>query len=324
MLYTADDDSTILLNLRIINISKMDLSSLLEKGLSQIAKVTEKSYSMIILPSDNLNVPLYELGSIYAKLPRHVRKNLSKLYILEPSLSVRLYLNILSFIASPKFFKKIRWVNDQFVAPYFYTFGVDLEKVMKYPFILPRVVTDSITVISRHLNVVGLFRMSPSLKVLNRVKKSYDDGNPGDLSLDLLDDVNLACSMLKMFVRELPKAIFDVSFYQEFKELPGNFKYQLILVNQESQVISSIQDKILQRMTKSEFILFQAIMEILHKVHLNAEYNKMDTKNLILVWAPNLVHTPREEYDHFKRNIMVGLSLMLKYCIENYKIIFQS
>ena len=155
------------------------------------------------------------MNSIYSKLPRQVRKNLKKLYILEPSWLLRVYFNVLIFMASPKFFRKIKWVDDKFIAPYFYTFGVDLRALMTDEPILPRVVQDSVNVISRNIQVIGLFRVTPSVKVLRRVKEAYDNGDPKDLAVDVLDDVHVACSLLKMFVRELPEAIILADLYPE-------------------------------------------------------------------------------------------------------------
>lgn len=214
----------VLLNLRTVDLSVIDLSQLLERGLVQIKDTTENSYSLIILPPNDMNVPLNQMFSIYSGLPHKVRKNLKKLLILVPSSwSLRLYYNVLIFMASPKFFRKIKWVNDAHIAPYFFTFGVNLKVVMTDRLILPRVVTDSISVISRNLQVVGLFRITPSIKTLSNVKEAYNNGDPGDLALDLSGDVHVGCSLLKWFVRELPNAIFGLDFYTDLKELLGIF-----------------------------------------------------------------------------------------------------
>ncbi len=212
----------VLLNLRAVDISRLDPTTLLESALELISKVVENPYSLVILPCKDINIPYYQMSSIYSKLPRQVRKNLKKLYILGPSWSVRMYLNVFFFMASPKFFRKIKWVDDGFIKPYFYTFGVDLHVLMTNQFILPRVVGDSISLISRNLETVALFRMTPSVKVLAKVKEAYDKGDPGDLALDVLNDVHVACSLLKMFVRELPEAIVGTDLYLEVNQLLGN------------------------------------------------------------------------------------------------------
>lgn len=85
----------------------------------------------------------------------------------------------------------------------------------------------------------------------------------------------------------------------------------------------AIQTNILYRLRQPEFLLFRALMELLHEVHSHSNINKMDSKNLVLVWSPNFIITPKDDYDHLKRsNILKGLSFMLKYCIENYDEVF--
>jgi predicted CoA-binding protein len=212
----------VLLNLRAVD-ETIDVNVLLERGLSKINQVTENPYTLVVLPANDLKIPIYQMSSIYSKLPRQVRKNLKKLCILEPSWLLRVYFNVLIFMASPKFFRKIKWVDDQFIAPYFYTFGVDLSALMTDQLILPRVVQDSVAVISRNIQVVGLFRVTPSVKVLGKVKEAYDNGDPKDLAVDVLDDVHVACSLLKMFVRELPEAIILADLYPEVIALSGLF-----------------------------------------------------------------------------------------------------
>ena len=307
-------DQNVLLNLRIMDLSEFDLALLLEKGLLQITEITQNSYCLIVLTADDLNISLYQMASLYSKLPHQLRKNMKKLYILEPSWSLKMYFNLLTFIASPKFFKKVKWVDDGFIAPYFFTFGVDLETVMTNQLILPRVVKDSISLISDHLQTVGLFRVSPSVKILGKVKTAYNNGDPGNFALDIVNDVHLACSLLKMFVRELPKPIFDDDQCKELKNLK----------NTPSDSLSRlIQSKILQKLGKAEFILLKEILGLLHKVELNSVSNKMDSKNLVVVWSPNFINTPNDDYDHLKHNsILQGLSFMLKYCVENYKNVF--
>jgi hypothetical protein len=204
----------VLINLRAVD-ETINVNLMLESGLSKVSQATQNPYSLVVLPANDINIPIYQMNSIYSKLPRQVRKNLKKLYILEPSWLLRVYFNVLIFMASPKFFRKIKWVDDKFIAPYFYTFGVDLRALMTDEPILPRVVQDSVNVISRNIQVIGLFRVTPSVKVLRRVKEAYDNGDPKDLAVDVLDDVHVACSLLKMFVRELPEAIILADLYPE-------------------------------------------------------------------------------------------------------------
>lgn len=91
----------------------------------------------------------------------------------------------------------------------------------------------------------------------------------------------------------------------------------------ESDITHSIQTKILKRLKRPELLLFKSIMHLLYKVHSKSDVNKMDAKNLSLVWSPNFIKTPKDNYDHIKHNsLLKGLSLMLRYCVENYDLVF--
>lgn len=93
----------------------------------------------------------------------------------------------------------------------------------------------------------------------------------------------------------------------------------------EANMTPSIQTKILKRLRKPEFLLFKSIMNLLHGVHSKSDVNKMNAKNLCLVWSPNFIKTPKDDYDHIKHNtVLKGLSLMLRYCVENYNLVFEN
>lgn len=86
---------------------------------------------------------------------------------------------------------------------------------------LPRPVLDATKHlrISPNLQTVGLFRKTPSITLLEVLKNAYESNLQVDLS-EWPDNVILAGSLLKTFLRNLRYPLFPSSIYEDIKKCP--------------------------------------------------------------------------------------------------------
>ena len=90
--------------------------------------------------------------------------------------------------------------------------------------------------------------------------------------------------------------------------------------------MSLIKADILPKLTPPAYTLFKGLMHMLTKVHANAEQNKMNSRNLAIVWCPNFIRTDDALMDcslcSFNHSLG-GLSILIKICIEDYARVFE-
>ncbi|PWN46910.1 hypothetical protein IE53DRAFT_390949 [Violaceomyces palustris] len=198
------------------------------------------------------------------------------------------------------------------------------------------------------LDVEGLFRRSPSSALLKAAQDSYDRGHPVNLSH--YRDPHIPAVLLKVFLRSLPEPIIPSTLYPLIRACPKPPPALSHDPSQEDGVeaqecISYIRDTILTALEPpSSLILLSYILELLHKVTLHADKNKMDAANLATVFAPNLVASGNVIRDVMickveglgnmsepnltikaassKKEEGTTLGTVLRFCIERYYEIF--
>src|SRR3989338_4210248 len=108
---------------------------------------------------------------------------------------------------------------DQFYGP---LFGVSLEQVMGNPlnfnFPLPLPFSLSLDYIRTHgLAHEGLFRISPSAAVVSNAVFLFNNGQKVDF-LELSGSVDVAASVMKLFLRQVPDSLLTDRLLPEFLE----------------------------------------------------------------------------------------------------------
>jgi hypothetical protein len=267
-----------------------------------------------------------------------VRKNLKKLYIIHPSLWPKLMMQTFGAFLSPKFFKKLTWVNSltelsrilslqcfripkmifefdstlaQTLLPLSPVFGVDIKTVMGVDNAngLPLIFTDCYKILSENSGTEGLFRLGCFQTALLESKKRYDIGAYVDLMA--LGGVHLASSLIKLWFREFPNPVFPQTLYSLVSEMRAE------------SAVKFIKDRFLPSMEKSALLLFSKLAELLFLVHCKSSANLMPSGNLALMWAPNLLFSDNPLMDLEMCCLDVGrIGFVLKTCIEEYPLIF--
>ncbi|KAI8811246.1 Rho GTPase activation protein [Cladochytrium replicatum] len=368
------------------NPKNTDYDKLLSLLVQRLDQYVENDYVIVFFCAGSKYQPSWSwLFGAYNTLGRKYRKNLKNLYIVHPAMWLRFLLGAMGAIISPKFNRKIVWVNSlsrlealvplsQIQIPNIIhdinlkyenpppsisrsvpkqrrpgVFGAPLEEVMGMNAEkgLPLVFADCIDYIrEKGLDTEGLFRKSPASQVLNDTKEIYDlaylhpntntpppplspktvnsNGKPskaGEPRRHLVDfdqlgagDAHLPCSMMKVFVRELPTPIFPSSILSELTKLPH--------IPSHDERIVHLRQSILPLLPAPNRVLITHLFELLADVAAHSGVNKMTPQNLMLVWGPNLVRSgdPIRDLDMCATSGPVGAAAFLM--ITRWKDVF--
>ncbi|NXK19489.1 RHGBA protein, partial [Arenaria interpres] len=145
---------------------------------------------------------------------------------------------------------------------------------------IPSFLVDICEYLEEHVHTEGLFRKSGSLVRLKALKSKLDQGE-NCLSTALPCDV---AGLLKQFFRELPEPILPLHLQE------GLFKAQQ-LGNEKKTATVLLSCLMADRIIEALRYFFN----FLRTVSLRSEENKMDSSNLAVIFAPNLLHSSENE-----------------------------
>ncbi|KAJ3109397.1 hypothetical protein HDU97_006642 [Phlyctochytrium planicorne] len=346
-----------------------DYDLLLTLMLERLDQFVEKDYAIVLFASGLKHQPSWAwIFKAYQRLSRKYRKNLKNLYIVHPSLWAKLLLQMMGTIISPKFAKKVVWVNGLSILKNFVPianlyipdvvlqandnfetapsvpkggkspeaplkivtappkkppgmmFGVSLETLMGSDCSkgIPAVISDTVAYLRGNgLESEGIFRRSPSSQLLNSVREAYDRGETG-INFEEKGGLHVAAVLLKLFFRELPKPIFESDMYDIFKKIEG------VQGGRDGQV-NFIKTTIFPLITLQEVLLLRYVFELLNEIHLKADKNLMNSHNLTIIWAPNLIRGGSPVVDMAMCTVGSGgggVGTAVKLMIEEYATVF--
>jgi Rho GTPase-activating protein 1 len=73
------------------------------------------------------------------------------------------------------------------------------------------------------MDTEGIFRRSPSSQSLQSTREAYDRNQP-KIDLEDAGGIHLACVLMKLFFRELPRPMFEKTMYEELRKVEGEFE----------------------------------------------------------------------------------------------------
>uniref|UniRef100_A0A8C6J9X2 Uncharacterized protein n=1 Tax=Melopsittacus undulatus TaxID=13146 RepID=A0A8C6J9X2_MELUD len=155
------------------------------------------------------------------------------------------------------------------------TFGVPLETLVQdtTQYGVPFPVTQMVEYLEAFgLERVGIFRISGSVNKIKELKQKYNQGEKVDLVND--GDVDSVASLLKLFLKELPVAVFPDNI------CPG-------LLNTFQGKEQNLR-QLLNCLPKAHQNLFQFLSAFLLKVATHSAVNFMTLENLAVVFGPTL------------------------------------
>ncbi|NWU96587.1 RHGBA protein, partial [Upupa epops] len=145
---------------------------------------------------------------------------------------------------------------------------------------IPSFLVDTCEYLEEHVHTEGLFRKSGSLVRLKALKSKLDQGE-NCLSAALPCDV---AGLLKQFFRELPEPIFPTHLQE------GLLKAQQL--GNEKKTATLLLSCLMADRTIEALRYF---FNFLRTVSLRSSENRMDSSNLAVIFAPNLLHSNENE-----------------------------
>jgi len=292
----------------------VDPDRLLLYMIKEMDPIVVRDYVIVYVHSffSSANRPAFGwLRKAYKILSRKYKKNLKSLFIIHPTFWIKTTFKLFKPFISSKFWSKLNYVEqandiyryihrDQIQLPNVVhqyeiekaktepIFGIPLAEVMKRPdhqqLEVPIVVEKCVKYLleKKAGNVQGIFRLSGSNVRVQQLRKEFDKGeNP---NLTLVEDPHVIAGLLKLFLRELPEPLFPFEIYDKlvtsYVVRKDNFVVPLL------EILSS-----LPPVNKS---LLRYLLELLDYIEKNSEVNKMTSSNLSIVFAPNLIRSPKE------------------------------
>ncbi|KAL0488416.1 hypothetical protein AKO1_015596 [Acrasis kona] len=135
----------------------------------------------------------------------------------------------------------------------------------------------------------GLFRLAGSQKDINMIKQQLNDGESADFTSTAHVHIHNISSLLKIYLRELPIPLCTFDLYDMFiasNSIPDK-EVQLNAIKRVLSYLPPIHFKLLSRLCM-----------FLYKVKQQSEINKMNSKNLAIIFSPNILVTKQKPSNH--------------------------
>jgi len=187
------------------------------------------------------------------------------------------------------------------------TYGESLEnhlRVHKFKIALPLQI--GVEGLKGKLKEEGLFRVSPSIPNLKKMKASIDAGVSKKVILRKYKDPHLYTSVIKYWLRELPDPLLGSRFAEDWKSV-DSIKDEL----ERMKGIKELIEKIPVANKNNITFLFHFLSKLVDEEF----YNKMSIENLIVVLSPNLLWN--------ESGVHIPIDSVYKTMIEHYELIFE-
>ncbi|XP_035522222.1 rho GTPase-activating protein 31 [Morone saxatilis] len=163
-------------------------------------------------------------------------------------------------------------------------FGCDLiEHLQNSGQDVPQVLKKCAEFIEEHGIVDGIYRLSGVTSNIQRLRQEFSSEACPDLTKEVyLQDIHCVGSLCKLYFRELPNPLLTYELYSKFTEV--------VSVQGNHERLLHIQSVIKELPTPHFRTLEYLTKHLAHLATLSTQTN-MHTRNLALVWAPNLLRS---------------------------------
>ncbi|KAJ9086477.1 hypothetical protein DSO57_1003811 [Entomophthora muscae] len=303
--------------------SKVDHDLLLEMILRKLDEFVENDYTCVMFVGGNIHRPSWPwLLRAYRQLGRKYKKNLKNLYVVHPSLWVRLLMDMMNKIISPKFARKVTWIktlselanfvplsnmtipaavydhNRKFETEVVFNssgrglvsevdsrvFGLPLSGLMgeNGENGLPAVVIQCMEFVLANGQEEEGVFRRSPSSVLLKEAKKLFDE---EKTVDLETyGVHVAAVLLKVFTRELPEPVFPASLYSVIEQMTQNG-------DQDKVMVDYLAEELVPRLSIPTQLLLHYICSSLNTFVGHSRFTRMTSQNLAVVWAPNLLRS---------------------------------
>ncbi|XP_030379307.1 rho GTPase-activating protein 21 isoform X2 [Scaptodrosophila lebanonensis] len=140
---------------------------------------------------------------------------------------------------------------------------------------------------TKGLGVVGIYRIpgnKAAISELSELVNTKDFQFESCATDERWDDVNVVSSLLKLFIRSLPDALMPASFYINFIEADKKTGMTRIVVLKD----------IVDTLPRHPYETMKHLIRHLCRVSDNCEVNRMEPKNLAIIFGPSIIRTPND------------------------------
>ncbi|GLB37976.1 putative GTPase-activator protein for Rho-like GTPases [Lyophyllum shimeji] len=197
-------------------------------------------------------------------------------------------------------------------------FGVELEFLLQreggnepvppgaVPFVIEQCLSE---VEARGLTEVGIYRIAGAVSEINALKDAF---NRGESPITSATDIHAVCDLVKTWFRVLPQAVFPPSSY-----------FDVIRAMQLENLDARLAEirKVVQALPQANFDLLRRVSEHLDRVTDFEEHNQMTAEALAIVFSPNLLRSPQNDFSLILAN-MGHTHKLVKALITHFHVIF--
>ncbi|KAM9317939.1 rho GTPase-activating protein 32 isoform 2-T2 [Pholidichthys leucotaenia] len=167
-------------------------------------------------------------------------------------------------------------------------FGCDLgEHLHNSGHEVPQVVKSCAEFIEKHGVVDGIYRLSGISSNIQKLRHEFDSEQIPDLGRDVFrQDIHSVGSLCKLYFRELPNPLLTYQLYDRFSEAVS-------AATDEERLVKI--HNVIQQLPPPHYRTLEFLMRHLSHVATFSSVTNMHTKNLAIVWAPNLLRSRQIE-----------------------------
>ncbi|KAK5904863.1 hypothetical protein CesoFtcFv8_006383 [Champsocephalus esox] len=167
-------------------------------------------------------------------------------------------------------------------------FGCDLgEYLHNSGHEVPQVVKSCAEFIEKHGVVDGIYRLSGISSNIQKLRHEFDSEQIPDLSKEAYrQDIHSVGSLCKLYFRELPNPLLTYQLYERFSEAVS-------AATDEERLVKI--HNVIQQLPPPHYRTLEYLMRHLSRLATFSPITNMHTKNLAIVWAPNLLRSRQIE-----------------------------
>ncbi|CAH1115331.1 unnamed protein product [Psylliodes chrysocephalus] len=169
-------------------------------------------------------------------------------------------------------------------------FGCDLgEHLLNSGNDVPMVLKCCAEFIERNGIVDGIYRLSGVTSNIQKLRNSFDEDRiPNLFTEDILQDIHSVASLLKMYFRELPNPLCTYQLYQSFVNAVQGCNTAIRNSESDHDRLLKMRETV-QKLPPPHYRTLEYLMRHLAKVAKHGSSTGMTTRNVAIVWAPNLL-----------------------------------
>ncbi|XP_040390540.1 rho GTPase-activating protein 32 isoform X7 [Cygnus olor] len=167
-------------------------------------------------------------------------------------------------------------------------FGCDLgEHLLNSGHDVPQVLKSCTEFIEKHGIVDGIYRLSGVASNIQKLRHEFDSEQIPDLTKDTyIQDIHCVGSLCKLYFRELPNPLLTYQLYEKFSDA--------VSAATDEERLVKIHD-VIQQLPPPHYRTLEFLMRHLARLADYCSITNMHTKNLAIVWAPNLLRSKQIE-----------------------------